>query len=251
MLARNNDAPRAAALRLRAHRRDHGAEQSRVRRAGGGLRAEARGRRRRSCAARTCCRSCARRARGIAPAPVVHPVRRQRARTRRISSTRSRAQPELALPPPVTADDTVPHHLHLGHDRLSQGRDAQPAQFRHRRARRTSRGSALQPDDRVMMVLPMFHVNALFYSIAGTLAAGCTMVLMPRFSASEFWNAAVEHGATQVNIIEAIGTHPRAPAAHGIPPRAPDHQGLRRARRHRRRRSATSSTSRTCSAASA
>jgi crotonobetaine/carnitine-CoA ligase len=31
------------------------------------------------------------------------------------------------------------------------------------------------------------------------------MILMPRFSASEFWNAAVEHGATQVNIIEAIG----------------------------------------------
>ena len=63
----------------------------------------------------------------------------------------------------------------------------------------------LQPEDRMMVVLPMFHVNALFYSTAGALAAGCTMVLMPRFSASEFWNAAVEHGVTQVNIIEAIG----------------------------------------------
>jgi crotonobetaine/carnitine-CoA ligase len=63
----------------------------------------------------------------------------------------------------------------------------------------------LQPDERLMVVLPMFHVNALFYSTAGTLAAGCTMVLMPRFSASEFWNAAVEHDITQVNIIEAIG----------------------------------------------
>jgi crotonobetaine/carnitine-CoA ligase len=63
----------------------------------------------------------------------------------------------------------------------------------------------LQPDERLMVVLPMFHVNALFYSTAGTLAAGCTMVLMPRFSASEFWNAAVEHRVTQVNIIEAIG----------------------------------------------
>jgi crotonobetaine/carnitine-CoA ligase len=63
----------------------------------------------------------------------------------------------------------------------------------------------LQPDDRLLTVLPMFHVNALFYSTAGTLAAGCTMILMQRFSASEFWNTAVEHGATQVNIIEAIG----------------------------------------------
>jgi carnitine-CoA ligase len=63
----------------------------------------------------------------------------------------------------------------------------------------------LQPGDRVMTILPMFHVNALFYSTAGTLAAGCSMLLLPRFSASEFWSAAVEHGATQVNVIEAIG----------------------------------------------
>ena len=63
----------------------------------------------------------------------------------------------------------------------------------------------LQPEDRLMVVLPMFHVNALFYSLAGTVAAGCTLVLMPRFSASEFWTAAVELGVTQVNVIEAIG----------------------------------------------
>ena len=63
----------------------------------------------------------------------------------------------------------------------------------------------LQPEERLMVVLPMFHVNALFYSLAGALAAGCALILMPRFSASEFWTAAVETGATQVNIIEAIG----------------------------------------------
>ena len=64
----------------------------------------------------------------------------------------------------------------------------------------------LQPDDRVMVLLPLFHVNALFYSVAGTLAAGCSMVVVPRFSASTFWDTAVETGATEVNIIEAIGT---------------------------------------------
>ena len=63
----------------------------------------------------------------------------------------------------------------------------------------------LQPEDRVMTILPMFHVNALFYSMAGTLAAGCSMALIPRFSASEFWRAAVEHGVTQVNVIDAVG----------------------------------------------
>jgi len=64
----------------------------------------------------------------------------------------------------------------------------------------------LQDDDRVMIVLPLFHMNALFYSVAGTLAAGCSMVIVPRFSASSFWQTAADTGATEVNIIEAIGT---------------------------------------------
>jgi crotonobetaine/carnitine-CoA ligase len=57
-----------------------------------------------------------------------------------------------------------------------------------------------------MVLLPLFHVNAQFYSVAGTLAAGCSMVVVPRFSASTFWDTAVESGATEVNMIEAIGT---------------------------------------------
>ncbi len=64
----------------------------------------------------------------------------------------------------------------------------------------------LQHDDRVMIVLPLFHINALFYSLAGTLAAGASMVIIPKFSASTFWQTAVDTGATQVNIIEAIGS---------------------------------------------
>jgi crotonobetaine/carnitine-CoA ligase len=68
----------------------------------------------------------------------------------------------------------------------------------------------LQDDDRVMIVLPLFHINALFYSVAGTLAAGASMIIVPRFSASTFWQTAVETGATEVNIIEAIGSILRA-----------------------------------------
>ncbi|HEY8368399.1 MAG TPA: AMP-binding protein [Thermodesulfobacteriota bacterium] len=64
----------------------------------------------------------------------------------------------------------------------------------------------LQETDRVMIVLPMYHMNALFYSVAGTLAAGASMVIVPKFSASTFWETAAATGATEVNIIEAIGT---------------------------------------------
>lgn len=64
----------------------------------------------------------------------------------------------------------------------------------------------LQPEDRVMIILPLFHVNALFYSLGGALAAGAGIILEPRFSATRFWNVAADNGATIVNIIEAIGT---------------------------------------------
>jgi crotonobetaine/carnitine-CoA ligase len=77
----------------------------------------------------------------------------------------------------------------------------------------------VQPDDRLMIVLPLFHINALFYSVAGTLAAGATMIIVPRFSASTFWQTAFETRATAVNIIEAIGTilmkRPRDEFRHG------------------------------------
>jgi len=45
-----------------------------------------------------------------------------------------------------------------------------------------------------------------FYSVAGTLAAGACMVIVPRFAASTFWQTAADSSATEVNIIDAIGT---------------------------------------------
>ena len=61
----------------------------------------------------------------------------------------------------------------------------------------------LQPHDRVLCVLPMFHVNAIFYSFSGSLAAGATLILEPKFSASNFWRVAKETGATEANTIAA------------------------------------------------
>ncbi len=61
----------------------------------------------------------------------------------------------------------------------------------------------LQPTDRILCVLPMFHINAIFYSLSGTLAAGATLILEPRFSASSFWITVKETGATEVNTIAA------------------------------------------------
>ena len=114
------------------------------------------------------------------------------------------AAPDAALPPPGNADDTC---LII----YTSGTTGFPKGAMHSQRNFVTAGESnisrlwLQPEERLMVVLPMFHVNALFYSLAGALAAGCALILMPRFSASEFWTAAVETGATQVNIIEAIG----------------------------------------------
>lgn len=64
----------------------------------------------------------------------------------------------------------------------------------------------LQPDERALCVLPLFHINALFYSVGGTLAAGATLVLSSRFSASTFWATVYETGATTCNLIGAAAS---------------------------------------------
>lgn len=64
----------------------------------------------------------------------------------------------------------------------------------------------LQPDERVMCVMPMFHINALMYSVGGALACGGTLVLVRRFSASTFWRVASDLRATEVNLVAAAGS---------------------------------------------
>ena len=62
----------------------------------------------------------------------------------------------------------------------------------------------LDDSDRLMTSLPLFHVNAPAYSVLGSLACGAGLVLLPRFSASDFIDAARRHGATEFNAIGAM-----------------------------------------------
>jgi crotonobetaine/carnitine-CoA ligase len=59
----------------------------------------------------------------------------------------------------------------------------------------------LQPDERLMCVLPLFHINALMYSLGGAMACGGSLILIRRFSASSFWQQAADSRATEVNVI--------------------------------------------------
>src|SRR5690349_15264536 len=62
----------------------------------------------------------------------------------------------------------------------------------------------LTRDDVLMTSLPLFHINAVAYSVMGSLACGAGLVLLPRFSASGFIDAARRHGATEFNAIGAM-----------------------------------------------
>jgi crotonobetaine/carnitine-CoA ligase len=49
--------------------------------------------------------------------------------------------------------------------------------------------------------LPLFHTNALAYSMLASLWVGASCVIQPRFSASRFWNVAAEHGCSWTSTI--------------------------------------------------
>jgi crotonobetaine/carnitine-CoA ligase len=82
------------------------------------------------------------------------------------------------------------------------------AMLSHRMAVLTGEGFGhwlgLTPDDRLFTCLPLSHINARFYSTLGAIAVGASLALEERFSASRFWSAVREAGATQANAIGAM-----------------------------------------------
>lgn len=59
----------------------------------------------------------------------------------------------------------------------------------------------LGPADVNLIHLPLFHTNALSYSFLASLWSGGRIILQPKFSASRFWDVAVQHGATWTSVV--------------------------------------------------
>ncbi|MCY4489492.1 MAG: AMP-binding protein [Deltaproteobacteria bacterium] len=59
-------------------------------------------------------------------------------------------------------------------------------------------------DDRVLVVMPLFHVNALCHMTLAMLSVGGGVVLKERFSASRFWDDVKCHGVTTSSIMQTI-----------------------------------------------
>ncbi|HXU39972.1 MAG TPA: long-chain-fatty-acid--CoA ligase [Blastocatellia bacterium] len=63
-------------------------------------------------------------------------------------------------------------------------------------ARQIAEWLALTPEDRSLILMPLFHVNALMTTTMAALWAGGSIVLAPRFSASHHWETVSRHGVT-------------------------------------------------------
>jgi acyl-CoA synthetase (AMP-forming)/AMP-acid ligase II len=63
---------------------------------------------------------------------------------------------------------------------------------------------ALTAQDRVLGVLPLYHINAFAVTMLAPLASGGSVAMAPRFSAARFWTQAVDSGCTWINVVPTI-----------------------------------------------
>ncbi len=59
----------------------------------------------------------------------------------------------------------------------------------------------LGTDDRYLIYLPLFHVNAQSWSMFSVLGVGATAVLMPKWSSSRFWDVVTRHEITHISLM--------------------------------------------------
>ncbi len=63
---------------------------------------------------------------------------------------------------------------------------------------------ALTAADRVLAVLPLYHINAFSITMLATLAHGGSLVMPPKFSAAQFWQQAIERECTWINVVPTM-----------------------------------------------
>jgi long-chain acyl-CoA synthetase len=105
------------------------------------------------------------------------------------------AQPEtddLALLIYTSGTTGRPKGVQLDHANLSAMTTALTAEFRFTAA------------DHALLVLPLFHVNAIMLSVVAPLAAGGATTLLPRFSPQTFWGSVESEHATYFSAVPAI-----------------------------------------------
>ena len=71
-------------------------------------------------------------------------------------------------------------------------------------ARAVGQEHGLSEADRVLAVLPLYHINAFIVTMLAPLAHGGSLVMAPRFSAARFWPQAIDTRCTWLNVVPTI-----------------------------------------------
>lgn len=69
---------------------------------------------------------------------------------------------------------------------------------------RDAHGLLLDQSDRMLTVLPLFHLNAQSVSMLPALTVGGTLVLLEEYHASKFWGQVQAHGATHLSLVAML-----------------------------------------------
>ena len=78
----------------------------------------------------------------------------------------------------------------------------------------------LNESDRSLMIMPLFHVNALMTTAMAALWAGGSVVLAPRFSASRHWQMISEYGVTYFGSVATMLSMLNQTYPEGLPDKA-------------------------------
>ncbi|MEO6743531.1 MAG: AMP-binding protein [Caldimonas sp.] len=62
----------------------------------------------------------------------------------------------------------------------------------------------LTAEDRVLAVLPLYHINAFAVTMLAPLAHGGSLAMPPRFSAARFWQQAADSRCTWINVVPTM-----------------------------------------------
>lgn len=73
----------------------------------------------------------------------------------------------------------------------------------------------LTADDRVLAVLPLYHINAFAVTMLAPLAHGGSLAMPPKFSAARFWAQAIEAQCSWINVVPTMISYLIEGAAEG------------------------------------
>jgi crotonobetaine/carnitine-CoA ligase len=85
----------------------------------------------------------------------------------------------------------------------------------------TVRALGIDATDRIMVFMPLFHVNPQMYAVMSALTSGASIIVLPKFSASGFFDDAIQFGATGCTYVGTVlsilvARHKTARRDHGL-----------------------------------